>query len=99
MPKKQYREYTPCGGISQLWLYEKEKEREEKEREECENSIANIVKNISYGVSAQLRNGTKIDINNNNNNSITLEDKFNFLKAHSDNPEDLELAKQILGIK
>ena len=29
-------------------------------------------------------------------NQITLEDQFNFLKAHSDSKEDLELAEKVL---
>lgn len=83
-----YRKYTPCGGISLLWLDEQQRKKEERQRRDYEKQMETMIKNMTGGYS-----------NNDEKSFETLEDKFNFLKAHSDNPEDLELAKQILGIK
>lgn len=106
------RKYIHGGGINPRWVLEQEQAKQKKEQEEYElvlkeredykiNKLKDMVKELSYSASIQLKNGINATINNNEGNyqNYTLEDKFNFLKAHSDNPEDLELAKQILRIK
>lgn len=76
--------YNPGGGLNVFWVDEDmERIRKEKIKEEMQ---------FYKDLEREFRDSNSSDID------YELEAKFEFLKKHSDNPEDLELAKKILGI-
>lgn len=92
--------YNPGGGLNYFWVEEEiERIRKEKMREEmedCGESIESIMEDFASNL---LKSMAKVPVCNNDGNiNNELEAKFQFIKNHSDNPEDLELAKKIIGI-
>lgn len=66
--------------------------------------------NVDIELNLELAEGVHINISNRNkeerkemctiiNTNNDYESKFNFIKSHSSTPEDLELAKEIIGLK
>ena len=67
---------------------------------ESDDIDADVQINLGEGVVVNARK--KSNSNESRNVCIAENDyeaKFNFIKQHSDNPEDLKLAREIIGLK
>lgn len=91
--------YNPGGGLNYFWVEERieeyNREKRRKEMEEYGESISDIMEDFANNL---IKSSIQIPICDNNSITDELEAKFQFIKNHSDDPEDLELAKKILGI-
>jgi hypothetical protein len=81
--------------------------------EEIMDGLANLFNNLDIELGLQFGEGIDLTISNRQtnipsmmNNMCTIIDaekeyeaKFNFIKNHSATPEDLQLAKEIVGLK
>ncbi len=98
--------YLPGGALNPIWC-------NEQDAELLKESIFNIFENLIDGLDINLNlepvEGVNISISNINRKSnemcaiINTEDdyeaKFNFIKSHSETPEDLKLAREIIGLE
>ena len=72
-------------------------------------SLSNIFEDLDMDFNVQLGDGIDISISKSNepsknmcdvvNTADDYEAKFNFIKNHSDTPEDLKLAREIIGLE
>ena len=101
------RKYLKGGSLNPAWCEEQDVELI---REGIIGGITTaLLNNLNFGLELELEEGINLSISNKQENQIPIEynyidtesdyeAKFNFLKRHSGTPEDLELAKQIIGI-
>lgn len=82
----KHEKYIKGGGINPFWMFEQEEQALE------DDFIDSLMSCIDMIVPVSVVNNQQQDTLN------ELEAKYQFLKNHSDSPEDLQLAKEILGI-
>ena len=101
--------YLPGGGLNPIWCDEQDAiEEVERISSALENIFdddsmdADVSLDLGEGVTLNL---SKKDYNSDDDNDVDdrnfediYEAKFNFIKRHSDNEEDLKLAREILGL-
>lgn len=69
------------------------------------SGICNLFNNMDIELNVQLMEGVDLNISKKANNMCTIIDtndyeaKFNFIKNHSTSLEELQLAKEIVGLK
>lgn len=76
-------------------------------KESISESIGSLFSNMMMDIELELAEGVNINVSNKKlknmctvvNTENDYEAKFNFIKKHSATPEDLELAKEIVGLK
>lgn len=98
----KYDKYLKGGSLNPAWVDEQERQQIVddimdglEELIECFGAKINM--NLAEGIDLSLTNIT--DSSMPSINSVNeLEAKFNFIKNHSDNPEDLKLAREIIGL-
>ena len=100
------RKYLKGGALNPIWC-------DEQDAEIFADSIVDSLSNLfgTMDIDLNLQFGEGIDVNISNkrsdekemcsivNTENDFEAKFDFLKRHSDTPEDLELAMRIIGLK
>lgn len=97
-----YDKYLKGGSLNPRWVDEQNRQKTVEdtmdnlhELLEC-FEINEININLAEGIDLSLSPG-------NNSSSVSIDDndyeaKFKFIKDHSDNPEDLKLAREIIGL-
>lgn len=99
--------YLPGGALNPIWCDEQDAE---EMAESITESIMDIFEcdDIDAGIEIDLGEGVVLNAqkssSNRNNGNLCIADndyeaKFNFIKQHSGNPEDLKLAREIIGLK
>lgn len=97
--------YLPGGGLNPIWCMEQDIEAETAAITECLDIISNY---MDIDLTLQLGEGVTTNISRKKelkdmcvtvNTENDYEAKFNFLKKHSETPEDLALAIKIIGLK
>lgn len=114
MIKNTHKKYNQQGGLNGIWVAIEEANYLEQRELEMHRRHAEINHRYSNGIVNNYYNYQKIDNDILDNKSTNgdlnqmcrfvvfkkeLEDSFSFLKAHSDTPENLELAKEVLRLK
>ena len=104
--KYMARKYLKGGALNPAWCDEQDAQ---SLTESIMNAIDSLLDNTDFDINLQLGEGVDISISNKNNelknmcNIVNTENDyevmFNFLKNHSETPEDLQLAKEIIGLK
>ena len=100
--------YLPGGALNPIWC----EEQDAKEMtESITESLMDIFENDDIDASVEINLGEGVVVNaqksssNKRGNLCTIiaendyEAKFNFIKQHSDDPDDLKLAREIIGLK
>ena len=97
--------YLKGGALNPAWCDEQDAALM---KEEIMDSICNLFDNIDINLDLQLGDAVNVHISNNKelkNNMCTIiepekeyEAKFNFIKRHSDTPENKKLAMEIVGL-
>lgn len=101
------KKYLPGGAINPAWA-------KEQQVDYIANNITDglweLFNSIGMELNLELSEGVNLKISNQNNTKDMcsvedrgnmndyLESKFNFIKNHSDTPEDLKLAREIIGL-
>lgn len=99
-----YRKYLPGGSLNPYWVNEQEQSRLKQDLLEDLNSFVNILKDPIFGCISIMKQPVEMcTIIHNGEQSYRgleqeLEAKFNFIKRHSDSKEDLQLAREIIGL-
>ena len=100
--------YLKGGALNPAWCDEQDKAQEV---ENIMYGLEEIFNNMNAELNLQLGEGVDVTVSNKTSNIplnnmcniIDLEKeyeaKFNFIKNHSGTPEDLKLAKEIIGLK
>ena len=98
--------YLKTGAINPAWA-------EERDAEIMTNGIMehidNLLDSIDLNMDIELAKGVNINVSNKQNKQHTemcsivpplddYESKFEFIKRHSNSPEDLKLAREIVGL-
>lgn len=103
------RKYLPGGALNPIWCDEQDAEREKK----YVSDLVDLFMTLSDGPNVNMDlemgdEGVHIKLSGNKVQKVVCqnidsyndyEEKFEFLKTHSDTPEDLELAMKIIGLK
>lgn len=97
----KYDKYLRGGSLNPAWVNEQEKQNIV---DSIKDGLEELAECIDVKIDMSLAEGIDLSLTNkcidNSTSSIdSLEDKFNFIKRHSDNPEDLKLAKEIVGLQ
>lgn len=97
----KYDKYLRGGSLNPAWVNEQEKQNIV---DSIKDGLEELAECIDVKINMSLAEGIDLSLTNkcidNSISSIdSLEDKFNFIKRHSDNPEDLKLAKEIVGLQ
>lgn len=103
------KKYLPGGALNPAWCDEQDAALM---TEEIMDGLGNIFNELDMDLDIQLEEGVNLNISNKQQNiepsniCRTVEDlekeyeaKFKFIKNHSGTPEDLQLAKEIIGLK
>lgn len=103
------KKYLPGGALNPAWCDEQDIAIT---TENIMDGLASLFNNLDINFSLQLDEGINLNISNKQQNIepsndmctiINIEEeyeaKFNFIKNHSETPEDLQLAKEIIGLK
>lgn len=98
--------YLKGGALNPVWCAEQDAKIAANS---FSNSILDLFNLIDMDINLEIADGVTATISNTRRKeerqmctiieSNDYEAKFNFIKRHSDTPEDLELAKQIIGLK
>lgn len=102
--------YLKGGALNPAWCDEQDAALITKNIMDGMESLFNIFRNMDMEFNLQLGEGVDINISKYKeketkemctiiNTENDYEAKFNFIKKHSATPEDLELAKEIVGLK
>ena len=95
--------YLKGGALNPAWCDEQDAKIE---TESIINSLYNLFDQLDIDLNIQLGDSIDVSISKDKNLkdmcTINIEDnyeaKFKFIKNHSDTPEDLKLAKEIIGL-
>lgn len=98
--------YLKTGAINPAWAEERDEEIMTNGIMEC---IDNLLDSIDLNMDIELAKGVNINVSNKQNKQHTemcsivpplddYESKFEFIKRHSNSPEDLKLAREIVGL-
>lgn len=97
--------YLKGGALNPAWCDEQDAELM---KESILNNIMDLFNMIDFDLSFEPIEGVNVNISNRNNKSREMctivntendyEAKFNFIKRHSETPEDLQLAREIIGL-
>jgi hypothetical protein len=98
--------YLPNGGLNPIWCMEDDARKEAEAITEsieslfdCDGITTHLELDLGEGVAAHIE---KIYNEYDDEDDIDIlsdyEAKFRFIKMHSDNPEDLKLAREIVGL-
>ena len=101
--------YLPNGALNPIWCMEDDAR---KETEAIMESLEDIINNggintsleldLGEGVTAHIGSIYDDEVCDDDDDDIDMfsdyEAKFQFIKMHSDNPEDLKLAREIVGL-
>jgi len=98
--------YLKTGAINPAWAEEEDTEIMSNGITECINKLFDT---INLDMDIELAKGVNINISNKQNKQQTemcsiipplndYESKFEFIKRHSGSPEDLRLAREIVGL-
>lgn len=98
------RKYLKGGALNPIWCDEQDREIATRS---IMDGITDLLNVIDMDLNLQFREGIGLSISNKNkgkemciiDTESDYEAKFNFLKNHSGTPEDLQLAKDIIGLK
>lgn len=101
------RKYLKGGALNPAWCDEQDRE---SLTESIMDSLCDLFRNIDMDLNLKLAEGVNVTISNKCkeeskemctiiNTESDYEAKFNFIKNHSGTPEDLQLAKEIIGLK
>lgn len=94
------KKYLPGGALNPAWVDE----------QEANHITSNIIdglwelfNNIDIDLELELTEGVSINISNKKEKDMCsiindYDSKFDFVKKHSDTPEDLKLAREIVGL-
>lgn len=103
----EVNKYLRNGAINPLWAeiqYNEacdkyELELQERIQQQQLNHFINLINRTQQATQndQMIMYAKTLMVRKTNSEKITLKDKFDFLKSHSDNKEDLELAKFILS--
>lgn len=96
--------YLKGGALNPAWCDEQDALYD---AERISDNIMNLLERIAMDMTIDFGGGIVTNVPSVQNkkemciisNVDDYEAKFNFVKRHSDTPEDLELAKQIIGLK
>ena len=98
--------YLKGGALNPAWCLEQDAKLLE---ESIFNGIMNLIDMVDINLNFEPIEGVGINISNTRSRSKEMcsivntendyEAKFNFIKNHSDTPEDLQLAREIIGLK
>ena len=100
--------YLNGGALNPVWC---EEEDIHTETERIMDGLKEIFESeYDVGLNINLSEGISITLSNKKPNSNQMcnivdmtdrdyESKFNFIKQHSDDPDDLKLAREIIGLK
>ena len=96
----KYDKYLKGGSLNPAWVNEQEKQNIV---DSIKDGLEELAECIDVKINMSLAEGIDLSLANrcidHSTSSIdSLEDKFNFIKRHSDNPEDLKLAREIVGL-
>lgn len=102
--------YLKGGALNPAWCDEQDVELEVERVSESMELLYELLSEFDIDFNLQLGEGVDVSISKNSNDKqkemctiINTENdyeaKFNFLKNHSATPEDLQLAKEIIGLK
>ena len=100
--------YLPNGGLNPIWCMEDDARKEAdaimesiEDLFDCDGVHTRLELDLGDGVKAHIEpdDDEYEDDGNDNIDMISkYEAKFQFIKMHSDNPEDLKLAREIIGL-
>lgn len=92
--------YLPGGALNPYWVLEQKQELSSREEDEIEDELLEAIKECSVTPDEALLEMCKVIPASRLPISLEdeLETKFNFIKRHSDSPEDLQLAREIAGL-
>lgn len=94
------RKYLPGGALNPAWVDEQEANHITKN---IIDGLWELFNNLDINLNLELTEGVNINISNQNKKDMCTivndyDQKFDFIKRHSDTPEDLKLAKEIVGL-
>ena len=99
------RKYLPGGALNPAWCDEQDIAAD---TESIMNSLSYLLEEMDIDLNLQLAEGIGVSIYNKNKEPKSMcsvldteseyEAKFNFIKRHSATPEDLQLAREIIGL-
>ena len=99
------RKYLPGGALNPAWCDEQDIAAD---TESIMNSLSYLLEEMDIDLNLQLAEGIGVSISNKNKEPKSMcsvldteseyEAKFNFIKRHSATPEDLQLAREIIGL-
>lgn len=104
------KKYLPGGALNPAWCDEQDAAIM---TEEIMDGLEDIFNALDSEIELELAEGINLNISNKQQNIESsnemcrtihslekeYEAKFNFIKNHSETPEDLQLAKEIIGLK
>ena len=99
--------YLPNGALNPIWCMEDDARREAESIKEsiadifdCEGIAAGLELDLGGGVTAFMEQvyDEEEDGDDDSDKFSEYEAKFQFIKMHSNNPEDLKLAREIVGL-
>lgn len=98
------RKYLKGGALNPAWCDEQDAILERERVARCISALSETMDlefylQFSEGMGVVARNKEIVDTCSTLDFESEYEEKFNFLKRHSDTEEDLELALKVLGIK
>ena len=98
--------YLPGGALNPIWCEEQDAE---EMTESITESLMDIFESDDIDADVQINLGEGVIVNarkssSNESRNVCIaendyEAKFNFIKQHSDDPDDLKLAREIIGLK
>lgn len=101
--------YLKGGALNPAWCDEQDAAFEAERIMESTKFLHDLIDDINIELNLQLGEGVGINISKNKNPKEEMctivnaesdyEAKFNFLKNHSNTPDELELAMKIIGLK
>ena len=98
------RKYLKGGALNPEWCEEQDIAYITESVKECIAGLFSTMMDVELNL--QLAEGVNVKVSNSSLKTMCeiidteseFEAKFNFIKNHSDTPEDLQLAKQIVGL-
>lgn len=92
--------YLPGGSLNPYWVLNQKQQINAKEEAELEEGLMEALESCSVDPDAAMIEMCKLVPFERVPITLDeeLETKFNFIKRHSDNPEDLQLAREIAGL-
>lgn len=99
------RKYLPGGALNPAWCDEQDRLLQ---TESINSALSDLFDTMDIDLNLKLGEGVDVSISNKNKEPKSMcvsldteseyEAKFNFIKRHSATPEDLQLAREIIGL-